>query len=74
MNVGQSKRMKALDEPGRPSLFSKRRRRDSDHLQKPPAKLRLMKVQPVKGSVNSGESSQIGDALMGGCGHSFLEG
>jgi hypothetical protein len=64
--------MEAAKEPFGAVMLAEWWGRDADELELPEAKLRLVKVQPVEGAVDGGESCETSDAaLCGGGWHQY---
>ena len=62
-----------LEKPDGTILFVERRRRYADQFEKPATELRLVQMQPVKGTMDCGEGRKLHDALMGRGRHPFFE-
>jgi hypothetical protein len=68
MDVGEAELLEAVEEPGCAGRFAEWWGGDADDVQLPLAELRLVEMQPVEGSVDSGECGEAGDAALGGGG------
>ena len=66
VSVMKAELLELLKEPQCARLFPERWSRDAEHIEVPPAKLRLMQVQPSEGVVDAALCSELCDAKLGG--------